>query len=81
MVSSSVFGDHETSGAADEAIHVHDRGAIRCFGVARPLDGAEFVQSRVRDARETWGKARHLVHDLAGVGVGADIDAERVCQT
>ena len=59
------LGDHELASPAHEPIHMHDRRALRCGRIARPLNGAARLQHRVAHAGKTRRHPRDLVHDLA----------------
>src|SRR5450830_613062 len=59
-----VAGEHETPLATHELIDVHGRRAVRCRGVARPLQAAMAVQFGVADVGEGRRQAGDFIHDF-----------------
>src|SRR5471032_1322590 len=59
-----VAGEHEAPLATHELIDVHGRRAVRCRGVARPLQAAMAVQFGVADVGEGRRQAGDFIHDF-----------------
>ncbi|MNF87270.1 hypothetical protein D3C84_697330 [compost metagenome] len=59
-----VTGEHEAPLAAHKLFDVHGRRAVRCFGVARPLQAAVALKFRVADVGEGRREAGDFIHDF-----------------
>ena len=59
-----VAGKHEAPLAAHEFVDVHGRRAVRCRGVARPLQAAVAIQFGVADVCEGRRQAGDFIHDF-----------------
>ena len=60
---------HELTFTSDEPIHVHDRRALRCVIVTRPLHTADVIEQAEGNASKSRCDGGDLVHNLARIVV------------